>query len=102
MGTNCERVAGGQWKVEQELGGSGTGIRQTMWQRGGSCSGVLRNYICVLALPNLHWVFDPAAKELVVNKLHSSVDPWLGPCITEIVQSRLQKKNFSQLDLVNG
>ena len=23
--TNCERIAGGQWKVTQELGGSGTG-----------------------------------------------------------------------------
>ena len=110
---DCERVAGGQWKVKQELGGSGTGyniitscltfyikliasknvvnysgIRQTMWQRGGRCSGVSlnicqsrifhkffffkvkaarplqvwRNYICVLALPNLPWVFDPASK----------------------------------------
>ena len=62
---SCERLAGGQWKVKQELGGSGTGyilfnivdifhhyasdgektfqnsgIRQTMWQRGGRCSGV--------------------------------------------------------------
>ena len=63
---NCERLAGGQWRVIQELGGSGTGrlhrwcrkdeimilfshrfksfhflgIRQTMWRRGGRCNGV--------------------------------------------------------------
>ena len=30
-------------------------------------------------------------REFVVNKLHSSVDPWLGVCINEIVQ----KKNIS-------
>jgi len=93
---DCERLAGGQWKVKQELGGSGTGIRQTMWQHlphGGHCSGVWRNTICVLALPNLPWILDPAARELVVNKLHSSVDPWLGVCINEIVQ----KKNISEV-----
>ena len=32
-------------------------------------------------------------RELVVNKLHSSVDPWLGVCIDEIVQ----KKNISEV-----
>ena len=54
------------------------GIRQTMWQHGGRCSGVSvkilspqicynlfqvwRNYICVLALPDLPWIFNPASK----------------------------------------
>ena len=33
-------------------------------------------------------------RESVVNKLHSSVDPWLGPCISEIVQ----KKNISKVE----
>ena len=50
-----------------------------------TCSGENRNNICVLSLLDLPLVLHPDNRCLLQNKFGSAVDPWVVPCLQQIL-----------------
>ena len=50
-----------------------------------TCNGENRNNICVLSLLDLPLVLHPDNRCLLQNKFGSAVDPWVVPCLQQIL-----------------
>ena len=51
--------------------------------------------ICVLSLLDLPFIVDPKQQELIANKFISAVDPFVVPCLQEILRTENKRmENF--------
>ena len=82
------------WVVEQEDGDRYNAtqsppylhsIRHALKSAKNSCHGIARNGHCVLSMRDLAFILDPGKTALVTNKFQSDVDPWVVPCLAEII-----------------
>ena len=70
------------------LNRSKNGVRLTMWnfQKDQKCNGMWRNWICVLTLKDLPFILNPLSEELIMNKFQSDVEPFVVPCLDELIK----------------
>ena len=89
------RGLGRSWLVTQNKSDrSGHGVRLTLWNfsKAGPCHGQWRNWICVLSLLDLPAILDVNKSELIVNKFSSKVDPFVVPCLQEILNKNKNRQ----------
>ena len=89
------RKVGRSWLVTQNMSDrSSHGVRLTLWNfiKTERCHGAWRNWICVLSLLDLPAILDVNKSELIVNKFSSKVDPFVVPCLQEILNNNKNKK----------
>ena len=91
--TEVRRV-GRTWLVTQNMSDrSSHSVRRSLWNfiKKERCHGAWRNWICVLSLLDLPFILDIKKTELVVNKFSSKVDPFVVPCLQEILRKQNKK-----------